>query len=267
MRTNSHPEGKQVEGLGAVNVTGFITEKTITTTDLRGQNNTGFTLKKIPKKSLKSNREVEIIINRRRRKETKSAARITKKMTETKICGKCHIEKDVNKFPSRGKAGRRAWCRECYYIYNRKYDHEHRSTRTAQHKVHVENNQERVAETHKKSRDKHKPDIKVRNRNFSLKQLNMVPGDYDRMFKEQNGVCAICGKPETAVNTKTGNIQRLSIDHDHKTGKIRGLLCSQHNLGIGNFDDDENLLIAAAAYVRKHKNTDAVSISLPEAVD
>ena len=62
------------------------------------------------------------------------------------------------------------------------------------------------------------------------------------MLVEQNGVCAICKKTCTIR-------KRLSIDHDHKTGGIRKLLCSRCNSGLGFFLDDPELLIAAAKYL------------------
>jgi hypothetical protein len=56
--------------------------------------------------------------------------------------------------------------------------------------------------------------------------------------------CEICGKrPES--------IARLRIDHDHLTGKVRGLLCSNCNVGLGMFDDDPELLEQAAEYLRE----------------
>lgn len=58
--------------------------------------------------------------------------------------------------------------------------------------------------------------------------------DYDIMFIKQNGVCAICGRKET---TKSGKPEpRLSVDHNHKTNKVRGLLCRKCNAEIGWFE-------------------------------
>ncbi len=63
-------------------------------------------------------------------------------------------------------------------------------------------------------------------REFNLrKKYSMTLEDYDNMFEEQNGVCAICGEPEVH--------RRLSVDHDHKTGEIRSLLCARCNCCIG----------------------------------
>lgn len=67
--------------------------------------------------------------------------------------------------------------------------------------------------------------------------------DYERMLAEQNGGCYICGKqPEKKA---------LDIDHDHKTGKVRGLLCSSHNRALGLLNDDPDLLLKSVEYLVK----------------
>ena len=69
--------------------------------------------------------------------------------------------------------------------------------------------------------------------------------EYERMLDEQNGVCKICSKPETSKN-----IKRLSIDHNHTTGKVRGLLCRKCNSAIGYFNDNITYLQKAIEYVK-----------------
>lgn len=71
-----------------------------------------------------------------------------------------------------------------------------------------------------------------------------------QMENSQNGVCAICSKPETAVDSQ-GRTKRLAIDHDHHTGRIRGLLCSKCNLGIGHLNDDSTLINNSWIYLNK----------------
>lgn len=56
-------------------------------------------------------------------------------------------------------------------------------------------------------------------------KFGITPTDYDRMLVEQSGGCAICGKPPTS--------RRLHVDHDHDTGKVRGLLCTRCNTSLG----------------------------------
>lgn len=79
----------------------------------------------------------------------------------------------------------------------------------------------------------------------ALSKYNLPIEEYDRMVKEQRGKCAICGQEQT---TKS----RLFVDHDHNTGKVRGLLCDCCNFGIGHFQDDPLLLEIAIEYLRGH---------------
>ena len=71
--------------------------------------------------------------------------------------------------------------------------------------------------------------------------------DYDRQLIAQGGVCAICRQPETLRDAR-GPVA-LAVDHDHATGRVRGLLCKACNTGIGTFGDDPNRLRAAATYL------------------
>lgn len=73
---------------------------------------------------------------------------------------------------------------------------------------------------------------------------------YDTMLKEQKGVCAICGKKETKKD-RYGNIKRLQVDHDHKTGQVRGLLCFSCNSFIGQAYDNTDILKAAIKYLER----------------
>ena len=68
----------------------------------------------------------------------------------------------------------------------------------------------------------------------------MTPEDTERLFKNQKGVCAVCGEVLTL---------KYHIDHDHLTGKIRGLLCRGCNLGLGFFQDSVPKLMAAIQYL------------------
>lgn len=76
------------------------------------------------------------------------------------------------------------------------------------------------------------------------KRHGLSPEEQDALFDQQEGLCAICGEP-------CPKFPRLCIDHDHITGKIRGLLCKQCNLGLGNFRDSPEILEAAIAYLSR----------------
>lgn len=73
--------------------------------------------------------------------------------------------------------------------------------------------------------------------------------EFNEMLEKQNGVCAICGNPETIVDKKTGNIRALAVDHCHKEGHVRALLCTGCNQGLGNFKDSIELLNKAITYL------------------
>lgn len=72
---------------------------------------------------------------------------------------------------------------------------------------------------------------------------------YVAKSETQGGVCLICSRPETAVDKASGKVRALAVDHDHKTGRIRGLLCSACNRALGLFQDDPELLAKAADYL------------------
>jgi hypothetical protein len=80
---------------------------------------------------------------------------------------------------------------------------------------------------------------------------------FETLFKEQDYKCPICGKsfPSDLLDIlpRWEKIP-IVVDHDHKTNKIRGLLCPNHNLGLGAFDDSPEYLRAAADYIEKHNN-------------
>lgn len=69
-------------------------------------------------------------------------------------------------------------------------------------------------------------------------------------LKKQNGVCAICGHLETRC--QNGRIQALAVDHDHQTGKFRGLLCSACNSALGLMQDSPEIMQRAADYLKSN---------------
>ena len=75
--------------------------------------------------------------------------------------------------------------------------------------------------------------------------------EYNKLLKKQKGVCAICSKPERVVSK--GKLKSLAVDHSHKDKKVRGLLCSACNLGIGCFDDNIEKLELAIKYLNRKR--------------
>lgn len=79
-----------------------------------------------------------------------------------------------------------------------------------------------------------------------LRKYNLSDEQYSILLNQQKGKCIICGEIPT------------SIDHNHETGKVRGVLCLNCNLGLGNFKDDLDLLKNAVKYLEDHDNEKAI---------
>lgn len=91
---------------------------------------------------------------------------------------------------------------------------------------------------------------RMRHTYFIKCKYKLEPEEYQDMLQAQNFVCAICKRPETALNIK-GEIRTLAVDHCHTTEKVRGLLCNGCNTSIGKFNHDPRLLREAALYCEK----------------
>lgn len=86
------------------------------------------------------------------------------------------------------------------------------------------------------------------------RRLHTTPELYYEMLKQQENKCAICNEEETRKSRTDGKICALAIDHCHKSGKIRALLCHGCNTGLGKFKDDINLLESAIQYLKQHEH-------------
>jgi Recombination endonuclease VII len=94
--------------------------------------------------------------------------------------------------------------------------------------------------------------VKVSPRDARLKRLyNLDPGDYEKVLEFQGGVCFICGLPP-----KEG--KNLHVDHCHKTGLTRGLLCWKDNAAVGKFNDDSTRVHRAWLYLMGPPVTEAL---------
>lgn len=88
-----------------------------------------------------------------------------------------------------------------------------------------------------------KPSYEKR-RQYMLKyHYDITPADYNALYEEQKGTCAICGLHQTQFD------KPLAVDHCHDTGKVRGLLCFDCNTGIGKLKDSPELLQKALDYL------------------
>ena len=83
-------------------------------------------------------------------------------------------------------------------------------------------------------------------KHYEMKRQNIIINpEAQKLIDSHNGLCNICGS-DTAGFGRKG----FCIDHDHKTGKVRGLLCQKCNIGLGNFNDSPDLLKKAIDYLK-----------------
>ena len=101
---------------------------------------------------------------------------------------------------------------------------------------------------------KHKMSAEAQRHYGLMRYYGIDLAKYQEMLLAQNGVCAICSKPETSV--VNGKIKPLAVDHCHNSEKIRGLLCARCNQAVGLFGEDVNVLSKAIDYLHKHSITD-----------
>ena len=146
-----------------------------------------------------------------------------------KVCSKCKIKKDTSEFP---KAKNR---KDGFYNFCRKCNAQLYAQRNADNPGKFKAISKEYRRTHPDSM--RKSDLK---RNYGMTIEN-----YNQMFVNQNGACLICGK--SSLTSK-----HLNIDHNHQTGKVRGLLCQFCNTGLGNFKDDKSLLMRAFKYLNNY---------------
>jgi len=147
----------------------------------------------------------------------------------TDVCNKCGKTKEIHEFVKckKSKTGYRKVCRECRKQQQRDW--------VADNKDHFES---------------------LTRRQHLKKRYGITPEDYEKMLTEQKGKCAICNRH----GQSPGNKRRLDVDHCHKTGKIRGLLCNRCNQSMGKVKDDIDLLKKFLAYLigweRRHDTRD-----------
>jgi Recombination endonuclease VII len=150
-----------------------------------------------------------------------------------KICTKCGKEKKINEFykDKDCRFGFMAHCKDC----KGKYTSEHaKKYKTRRHELYLSN------------KDEYK-------NNSLLKKFGITLDQYNKMLESQNGVCAICGKDETVIDGKSKIVRSLAVDHNHKTGKVRGLLCVKCNNMLGLINENEQILLKTLEYLRYNK--------------
>jgi len=94
--------------------------------------------------------------------------------------------------------------------------------------------------------------MQTNKKRYIYKKFDMTEEECNLIIKKQNNCCSICKKKESHANHISQRILSLTVDHCHITGKVRGLLCRNCNLMIGNAKDSQKTLRAAIKYLKKH---------------
>jgi Recombination endonuclease VII len=164
-------------------------------------------------------------------------------MEGMKRCRICNESKPLSDFyrAAGTRDGYRGECKAC----NLAQQHERYLADPARAKARVkqwqQENADRVNTYWRKRRQE--PEVKRREREAYLKRkFGISLDEYDAMLAEQGGVCAVCFREPTPGIS-------LHVDHDHETGRIRGLLCFRCNNALGDLEDDPALLRSAARYL------------------
>lgn len=145
-----------------------------------------------------------------------------------KYCPSCKKIKNVDEFSTmKVRNGIASHCKEC----NRQ-------------KLQDYYNTEKGKEANKNRYEKNK--IRLKN-NKLIRDYGITYDEYVEMLNQQNGICIICGK------TEEDNGKMLAVDHDHKTNKVRELLCSSCNLVIGFIEKNNLDFEKLKKYINKHK--------------
>lgn len=102
---------------------------------------------------------------------------------------------------------------------------------------------------------------KIYNKRKGLRRFKLTLEEYEIILKQQNFCCAICKNKEDIIHDKTKDIRKLSVDHDHRSKKIRGLLCSRCNSAIGLFKESIEIMEAAILYLKTNNQPTSIKDS------
>jgi hypothetical protein len=158
-----------------------------------------------------------------------------------KRCTKCGAIKALSEFyAAKGtRDGLRGECKSCFAARAKVWYAKNRERAIENVKAWQRANPERVQATRKAVRERRK----AQDREAHLQRtFGIDTAEYEALLRAQGGRCRICGRLPRKGSA-------LHVDHDHATGKVRGLLCFRCNGGLGQFGDDPNQLAVAIEYL------------------
>lgn len=201
----------------------------------------------------------------------------------TKICKECLLEKPLADYRCRHSTDKTYYehvCKKCQVVKakerrnsnlpaaraaerqrNSRWAAENRDRKREHRAAYRERNKAKIKEASRLRYQAKKGEYKERHRKYYEENYSRVKDaelqrkygitleDYEAMHLAQGGVCAICGKPETSVFR--GTPRSLSVDHHHKTGQVRELLCFRCNSVLGKLEESPELIKKLLAYAER----------------
>lgn len=160
-----------------------------------------------------------------------------------KKCTKCGIDRPKTEYFKRSdsKDGLNAWCKPCKKVYDQSYSAENKDKLLERHRAYKAADPDRWKAYGQEYYQANKDKMKSQSRVARLKlNYGIDESVVAEMMASQNNNCAICLKDIT---------DRAKVDHNHKTGEVRGLLCSPCNTSLGGFKDSPYILKNAYQYL------------------
>jgi hypothetical protein len=189
----------------------------------------------------------------------------------TRICTLCKEEKSLDDFHGHHNKndGKRSECKICICRKKRVLYQNDKERVKERRRSYRADNPDRIRKIRRKYYEKNRESIigkeKIRynanpekfkdgSRKMRLSSYGLTIDQYNTMNIKQAGMCAICAGPPV-------HHKRLSVDHDHDTGQIRGLLCTECNSGLGFFKDSILILERATQYLKRSRPNQPVSLA------
>ena len=168
-----------------------------------------------------------------------------------KTCTKCKQEKPMKEFSwdKSQRDGHYPQCKTCVREYGRRrYQKSDKEQRRKQDKRYYLKNKEQICKRIREKRAQMSGEQQhSRDRKRTLRVHKITPEQYDQMLAEQNGRCAICGVHQSKFKST------LAVDHNHKTGENRGLLCVRCNVRLGVVEN-RGFIRKATAYLERWRS-------------
>ncbi|MGV8972244.1 MAG: endonuclease VII domain-containing protein [Rhodoglobus sp.] len=164
---------------------------------------------------------------------------------DLKACSRCHRDKPLSEFRLLKAGNLTSHCKACAKEYLNAWRIKNASALQERRRLRYESRTDEERDARRASdRAAYGRNAENQRDKRLMSLFGIGLAEYNERLAAQDGQCAICGE-------RCSSGRRLAVDHCHKTGAVRGLLCIRCNNGIGNFMDDPQRLLAAVAYLRK----------------